>query len=148
MENVRHVLEELYGLVDGHLQHVGNAFSLEAHFERFAVVAFAVARFAGHEHVGQKVHFDVFVAVALARFAASAAHVEAEAPRFVAPHFGLGQPHEERAYVAEHSRVGGGIGARCASQRTLVDGHHLVDVLHSFESVVGQGLGAGAVEVL
>ena len=86
VEDVGHVFEELHGLVDGHVQHVGDALSFEAHLQSLVVVALAVAGFAGHEHIGQEVHFDGFVAVPFADLAASAFHVEGETSRFVAPH--------------------------------------------------------------
>ena len=72
----RHILEELYRLVDGHIQHVGNALALIAHLKRLAVVAFAVTYLARNHHIGQEVHLYGFVTVALARLAATALHVE------------------------------------------------------------------------
>ena len=51
LENLGLVLEEFHGLVDGHVEHVGDAFAFEAHFECLAVIAFSVTNFAGHEHV-------------------------------------------------------------------------------------------------
>ena len=51
-------------LLDGHVEHVGDALALEAHLERLAVVALAVALLARHVHVGQEVHLDLDLAVA------------------------------------------------------------------------------------
>jgi hypothetical protein len=42
-----HRVKELHGLVDGHVEHVGNRFALELHFQRLAVVAFAAAFLTG-----------------------------------------------------------------------------------------------------
>jgi hypothetical protein len=64
-----------------HVQHIGNGFALELHFQRFAVIAFAFAGVAGHIHIRQEVHLDLDDAVALTRFAAPALDVEAEPAR-------------------------------------------------------------------
>ena len=49
----------------------------EAHLERLAVVALPLAHLARHVDVGEEVHLDLHEAVALARLAAAALHVEA-----------------------------------------------------------------------
>ena len=89
------ILEELDGAVDGHVEHVGDGLALETHFERLAVVAFAVADLAGDEHVREEVHLDDLVAVAPAGLAPSAADVEREASGLVAAHLRLGQSDKE-----------------------------------------------------
>ena len=55
------------------------------------VVALAAARFALDPHIGQEVHLDANLAVAFARLAAPARHVEAEPPGRVAAQLRLGQ---------------------------------------------------------
>ena len=65
---------------DRHLEHVGDGQAAEADLERLAVVALALAHLARHVDVGQEVHLDLHEAVALARLAAAALHVEREAP--------------------------------------------------------------------
>jgi hypothetical protein len=74
------VAKKLERVVDGHVEHVGDALALVAHLERLAVVALALAHLARHVDVGQEVHLDLHQAVALARLAAAALHVEREAP--------------------------------------------------------------------
>ena len=73
-------LEEVQRLVDRHLQHVGDVLALVVDLQRLAVVALALADLARHVDVGQEVHLDLQDAVALARLAAAALDVEAEAP--------------------------------------------------------------------
>ncbi len=80
----RHRLEELQRLLDRHVEHVGDGFALEQHFQRFAVVALALADVAGDVDVGQEVHLDLDDAVALAGLAAAALDVEGEAAGLVA----------------------------------------------------------------
>ena len=82
--DLRDVHEELERLLDGHLEHVGDVLALEADVERLAVVALAVALLAGHVDVGQEVHLDLDLAVALADLAAPALDVEREAAGHVA----------------------------------------------------------------
>ena len=59
-----HGVEEFPGFFYGHIQHLADVFAFVLHFEGFAVVAFAVAHFAGHIHVGQEVHLH-FADIAL-----------------------------------------------------------------------------------
>ena len=76
--------EELERLLDRAVEHVGDALALEAHLERLAVIALAVALLAGHVHVGKEVHLDLDLPVPAAHLATAALDVEAEAPRLVA----------------------------------------------------------------
>ena len=70
-------LEEVGGLLDRHVEHVGDGLALEVHLERLAVVAGAVADLARDVDVGQEVHLDLDRAVAGAGLAAAALDVEA-----------------------------------------------------------------------
>ena len=137
--DLRHVLEELDRLVDRHLQHVGDGLALEADLERLAVVALAVALLAGHVDVGQEVHLDLDLAVALAGLAAAALDVEAEAAGLVAARSRLLGLGEELADVVEDAGVGGRVGARRAADRRLVDVDDLVDLVEAVDPVVGAG---------
>ena len=57
-------IEKFAGFFDGHVEDLADVFAFVLDFEGFAVVAFAVADFAGDVHVGQEVHFDFNYAVA------------------------------------------------------------------------------------
>ena len=142
------IFKELDGLVDGHIEHIGYAFSTVAHFECLAVVTLAAALFAGYIDIGQEVHFDGAVAVAFAAFAAPALDIEGEASWLIAPDACLGQFDEEVADVGEDVCIGGWIGARGPSEGALIDVDYLVDVLQSLYGVVGQWICERAVEVL
>ena len=84
--DARHVAEERAGVVDAHVEDLGDVLALEVDLERVAVVALALAGFAGHVDVGQEVHLDLDLAVALADLAAPALDIEAEASGLVAAH--------------------------------------------------------------
>ena len=86
--------------------------SLVEHFQRLAVVTLAVADIAMHIQVGQKVHFHLDHAVALASLAAPALDVEGEAPRPVGTRTGFGQPGKEIADRRHHAGIGRRIGTR------------------------------------
>ena len=133
-------LEELHGLLHRHVEHVGNGFALEAHFERFAVVAAALAGFAGHVHVGQEVHLNGANAGTLAGFAAPALHVEGEATGAVAADFGLRHLAKQLADFGEHAGVSGRVRARRAPDGRLVHLNHLVHQIQPFDAAVGQRL--------
>ena len=67
--------------------------------QRLAVVAFALAHLAGNVNIRQEVHLDLELTVAAAGLAASAAHVEAEAPRVVASRLRVRRGGEQVADV-------------------------------------------------
>ena len=69
---------------DRRLQQVGDGVALVLHRQRLVVVALAAADLAQHVDVGQKIHLDAALALALAGFAAPAGHVEGEASGLVA----------------------------------------------------------------
>ena len=70
--------EQACRCINGHLEHVGDVLAPHLHFQHVGLEAFAVARFARHEHIGHEDHFHFDVAGAFARFATAARHVEAE----------------------------------------------------------------------
>ena len=91
-------------------------------------------------------HLDLDHAVALARLAAPALDVEREAPGPVAARLRLGQAGEPVADRGEAVGVGGGVRARRAPDRRLVDVDHLVEELDALDLVVGAGEQAGLVQ--
>ncbi|HET7321265.1 MAG TPA: hypothetical protein VFI96_02140, partial [Longimicrobiaceae bacterium] len=93
----RLIHEELAGVFDRHLEDVGDAHPAEAHLERLAVEALPLADVARHEDVREEVHLDLHEAVALARLAPAALHVEGEAPRPVAADLRLRHLREQLA---------------------------------------------------
>lgn len=102
-------------MIDGHIEYIGNAFPLEAHLERLMIVALAVACLTGHIHVGQEVHLNGLVTIALAHLAPTTTHIKAETSWLVATDLGFRQIDKERTYVGEYARIGGRIGARRTS---------------------------------
>src|SRR5213075_1298661 len=117
--------EELGGLLDRHVEDVGDGLALEVHLERLAVVARAVADLARDVDVRQEVHLDLDGAVTRARVAAAAFDVEGEPSRHVAADLGLGRLGEQRAHVVEHAGVGRRVAPGRAPDRPLVDVHDL-----------------------
>ena len=109
---------------------------LKRDLERLAVVALAVALLARHVHVGQEVHLDLDLPVALAHLAAPALDVEAEPSGLVAARAGLLGLGEHVADHVEQARVGGRVGARRAPDRGLVDGDDLVQLLEPVDRAV------------
>ena len=144
--DARDVLEEVQGVLDGHVEHLGDVLAAVGHLQRLAVVALAVADLAGHVDVGEEVHLDLDLAVALAGLAAAAAHVEGEAPRRVAAGLGLGRAGEQRADVVPQSDVGGRVRARGAPDGALVDVDDLVQLLQARDLAVGPGAAMGVVQ--
>ena len=123
------MLKKFQAFGDGHIKNVGNSLALIFYLQCLAIVPCAFAHFAGDIHVGQKVHLDFNYAVAATGFATTALDIKAEAPRFIAAHFGVGRKRKQFAYRVEHTRISRGIGARCAPYRLLVDVNDFIDVL-------------------
>ena len=144
--DLRDLREELERLLDRHLEHVGDRLPLEAHLERLPVVAAPVARLTGHVDVGEEVHLDLDLPVALARLAAAAADVEREAARLVAAHLRLGRQRVQLADVREEVGVRRRVRARRAPDRRLVDVDHLVEAVDPLDRVVRTRLRPGLVE--
>ena len=117
--------------------------------EGFAVVALAFANFTRNIDVGQEVHFDLDGSVAGTSFAPSAPNVERESTRLIAAPSCIRRLGEEPADVIEHSRVGGGIGARRATDGTLIYVDHFVDQIQALDTAVPARHQAGvAIEFL
>ncbi len=127
--DLRDLREERERLLDRHVQHLGDVLALEAHLQRLAVVARALARLARDVHVGQEVHLDLDLPVALARLAPAAADVEREPARLVAAHLRLRRQRVELADRREEVGVGRRVRPRRAPDRRLVDVDHLVEAL-------------------
>ena len=140
--------EELCRLFHGHFEHVGNGLALVVHFEGFAVVALAVAGFAGYVHIRQEVHFNLQGAVAGAVLAAAALDIEGESAGGVAAHFRLAGLCKQLADVVEHAGVGGGVRARGAADGRLVNVNDLVQVFQPVDALVAAGHLLGAVELV
>ena len=140
--------EELCGFFHGHFEHVGDGLALVVNLEGFAVVALAVAGFAGHVHVRQEVHFNLQGAVTGAVLAAAALDVEGESAGGVAAHFRFAGLCEQLADVVEHAGVGGGVRARGTADGRLVHVNDLVQVLQAVDALVAAGHLLGAVELV
>src|SRR5690606_36563889 len=69
-------LEEFDRFVNGHLQHIGNIFSVEFHFENFLFETMSMTSFAFKLHIGNKLHFDGDNTFSLTAFTTSAVHIE------------------------------------------------------------------------
>ena len=139
--------EEGQRFLDGHIEHVGDGFALVEYLERLAVVALALADLAGHVDIRQKVHLDAQNTVAGAGLAAAAAHVEGETVFLIAARLGLRRGGEDLADHIEQAGVGGRVAARGAADGALVDGDHLVKLLHALDAVACAGARVRAVEV-
>ena len=74
-------------------------------------------------------HLDLDDSVPLARFTASALHIEREPPRPVAAHLRFRQLRQELADVGKNVGVGSRVGARGAADGRLIDVNHLVQML-------------------
>jgi len=144
--NRRDIFEECECFLDRHLEHIRDALAAIANGEGLAVIPPAETDLTRHEGIGQKLHLDADRAIALARFASPALHVEGETPAIPAPHTRFGDLGEKLADARESAAVGGGVAPRAASDRTLIDIDDFVDVFDSRDRTVGARLDQGTME--
>ena len=137
-----------FGFRDRHFEDLGNGFSLVGDLQGFAVEAFTEAGGAFRPCVGQEMHFDLELAVALAALAAAALRVEGETGFRVAALLGERELGEEVADQLERSDERGGIRARRAADGGLVAENEFLNVLHAGDGVVLAGCFRGVVKML
>src|SRR5690606_38193501 len=146
VHDFRYVAKKHAGVAHGHVEHVGDGVAVKEDFERLAVEALALAAGTRRVGVGHELHVELDDAVALAAFATAAAHVEGEAAALVATDLGERDLRVEVAEVVEELGVGGGIGARTATDGRLVHLHEFFEEFEVLDVAVGGGEGLCAVE--
>ena len=130
--------EEAHRVFNGHFQNVGDSLAAVVHFEGLSVVPLALADFAGHLHVGKKMHLDGLHPLALAVFAASAFDIEGKASDLVPPKTGFGGFGEHFSDLVKDAGVGRGVASAGAPDGRLVHLDQTVDLGQAIDSVVGQ----------
>ena len=138
-ENIGHVFEELHGLVDGHVEHIGYRLALETHFERLTIIALAMTLLAGHLDIGQEVHLDGLVAIAATGLTTSTLDIEGESPWLITSDLGLREVDKQRTDIGKDTRICSWIGARCAPNGRLIDIHHLIYIFQTLDALVRHG---------
>src|SRR5260370_1152030 len=133
LANRRNRAEEFDRVEHGHVEHFGDVLALVLNLQRVAIVALAAADFAGDVNVGQEMHLDSNDAVAFARLASTALHVERKSSRSVTAHPLLGQLRKQLADMGEQAGVSRGIRAGRAAGPPLIDLNGLVEVPDSIE---------------
>src|SRR2546423_9390447 len=124
-------------LVDGQLEDIVDAATVDFHVEHFGLESLAAAIVARHEAVGHEHHLDLEIARPLARLTSSASDVEAERACGV-----LTLPRERRvgentANFVERLHVRDGIRARRLPDRALIDHHHAIDRFGAGDTLEG-----------
>ena len=108
---------------------------LKLDLQRLTTVPLTLADLAGDRNVGEKLHLDLVVSLALTRLAPTAFHVERKPAGFVSPGPSLGDSGEQLSDGGKGARVGGRVAAGSPANGRLVDVDHLVDVFDSLDLV-------------
>ncbi len=135
--------EEGQRLLHGHIQDLGDVLALVADGQGLLVVAGPLADVAGDVDVGEEVHLDLHLSLALAGLTAAAAEVEGKAGRGVAAHPRLGGSGKHLADGIEGLGVGDGVGAGGAADGRLVHHQYPLEMLPAQDVVVGPGFPRG-----
>src|SRR3569623_2390458 len=130
-------MEEADSLADGKLEHFVDVEAFVSDIENRALVASAAAIVADKFDVGEELHLDRARSIALARFSASAGHVERKMTGGVAALLRIARACEQAADNVERLEVGDGIRARRAADRSLVDHDDIADSRRSFDTRAG-----------
>src|SRR5687768_2662211 len=128
--------KEPNGLIDSQLQNFRDALSVNTNVEHLRLESLAATRVARYVDVCHENHLDLERPRALALLAAPSNHIEAERPGGVFPLSRERRIREKRPDLIERPDVCHGIGARRATDRTLVDHHNLLYGLVSGERLV------------
>ena len=126
-DDLGEVGKKLLGLFDPHVENVGNVFALVGDLQGFRIVAFALAFLAGHKHIRQKMHLDLFSALPLAVLAAAAFDIKAEPAGFVAADLRFACDGKQRPDQVEDAGVRRRVASGRPSDGRLVDFDHFVD---------------------
>ena len=148
LPDLRDVFENLQRVFRRHIEQVGNGVAFVVDGKRFGIVPPPAAHFAGDVHIGKKIHLDAPQAVALARLAAPALHVEAEPSGTVAALARFRQHGKQLADGRKHAGVSGWVRPRRAADRRLVNLNHLINVLGALDLCMRAGPLHRAVELL
>ena len=132
------------GVIDCHVEDVGDVVSLVGDFQGFTIVTAAVTQLAFDKNVGEEMHLDAFDAVPFASFATAAFHIERKSASVVTPHPRCWKAGEEFPYRSECADVSHRIGTRCATDGGLVDDNHFVHLLQAAQLSVGAWFFLGA----
>ena len=143
----RHRLEEGQGIFYRKIQHLCDGFALVMNFQGLAVVSITVTDLAGNVHVGKEVHFDPYRAVAAARLAASALHVEGEPTRLIPSNLSFCGRGKKLANVIKNACVRRRVTSWRTPDGTLVDVHNLVDLIGTRDALVLSWHEPGAVQI-
>ena len=117
--------KKLQGFGNGKIQNIGQILALIANLQHLVPKTFALALGAGDVHVREKLHLDLFKALALARLAASALNIEREGTRRIATHprqFGLRQ---EPPHRVKRLGIGQQVGTRRGADGRLIDKNNI-----------------------
>jgi hypothetical protein len=113
--------EHLERALDGHIEHVGDRDTVAFDGQHLVLEAPAAARGADQPHVGQKLHLDGLRAFAGAGLAAAALDVERERCGSEPARAGRRFLRVQRADRVPGFGIGGGVAARGAPERALID---------------------------
>ena len=114
--------------------------ALKMDIQCLAVIAFAFAYITGHIDIGQKVHLYFGNAIALTGFTAAALHIKAKSSRVVAAGARLLGAGKKLPHRGEDTGVGGGVGARCAANRALVNINAFIQMAEASDLAMSCGL--------
>ena len=134
--DLRDIPKEGQCLGNAHVEHIRDGLAAIGNLKRLTVVTLTAADLARNVDVRQEMHLDLNLSVALACFAATAAHVKGETSRRVAARLRLRRTRKQRAKIIPQANVRSRVGTRRAANRRLVDIDNLIDTLDALDFLI------------
>ena len=144
----RNIFEELRSFLHGHIQNIKNALSFIFDIQCLSIITFSAANFARNIHIRKEMHLDLNNTVAAAGLASSAFYVETKTSLVVTFRFCIGCGCKQVADQVKYTGVRCRVGTRRSSDRRLVDGNDLVQLLHALDGIMFSCDGSGTVQLL
>ena len=123
-------------------------FSLELYLEGLIVVPRPPARLTLDIDIREEVHLDFLGSAPLTDLTATTLGVERESPRPKSTLLSVERCSEYLTNMSEESCIGGDIGMWGFSNRGLIYDDRLVDVRHTFDTVMATNLATTRIEVI
>ena len=132
--------EKLNSLINRHVQHLINIFSLVFHFEGLPVVTMSAADIATHVDIRQKIHFDRLNTGSPTCLTPPALDIERKTASLKSPNLSIRCRLEQFANIGKHVGIGRRIATRGLADGRLIHHDQLINIFDSDNLLVGQRL--------
>ena len=135
----RNILKEFQRFLDGHIQHIIDAFAFVFDFKSLTIVPLTATYFTRYIHIREKVHLNFKNSVSAACLTSSTLDIKTESSLLVSARLGIRCSSKQISDHVKHTGIRCRIWARCTSDRWLIDINDLVQLLKAQNIVMISG---------